>query len=100
IESRAVADPGEVPGCGVSRVLAWTQGLFGCVVADSQVLVRRRSRIQSSPVRLRVTHRASRARAAGRRVRLCAERREGLPREVGLPDAAHGLGATAAGRWA
>src|SRR5881392_1790122 len=100
IESRAGADPGGVPARGVSRVLAWPQGLFGRVVADSQGLVRRRSRIQSSPVRLRVTHRASGARAAGHRLRLCAERREGLPRVVGLPDAAHGLGATAAGRWA
>src|SRR5437764_3379357 len=88
IESRGGADPGGLPARGVSCILAWPQGLFGRVAADSEGLVRRRSRIQSSAVRLRVTHRAGGARASGRRLRLCAEWREGLRGEADLPDAA------------
>src|SRR5205823_14806285 len=67
IEGRAGADPGGVQARGVSWVLAWPQGLFGRVAADSQGAARRRSPIQSSPVRRRVTHRASGARASGHR---------------------------------
>ncbi len=90
------AKPDQIPeSCGLPGYTCYWHGAGGYsgvgLHIRGEAFEAAEAALQPSPVRSRDAHRPGRGRPDGLRLRLRAERREGLPREDGVPAGARGI---------